>query len=83
MEGGRWTFDMSKKQTLGKKSKQTLVESKREGRRLEEEEDDDNDEDEGEEIFFPRKFMHARGFLFLLSFLFLLLSSSSWLLLLV
>lgn len=54
MEGGRWTFYMSKKQTLGKKSKHWS--SRREGRRLEEE---DNDDEEGEDNFFyPREFIH-------------------------
>lgn len=52
MEGWKVDFLHVKETNLGKQKRQTLVELKREGRRLEEREDDDDEE--GEEIFFFR-----------------------------
>lgn len=64
VEGGRWKVDVLyvKETNLGIKKKQTLVELKREGRRLEEEE-------EGEEIFFYARVYPPLGYFFFFFFL--------------
>lgn len=62
MEGGRWKVDFLhvKETNLGKKKKSKHWWNRREGRRLEDKEEED-DEGEGEDIFFPREFIHPWG----------------------